>query len=94
LKKGKKKRRKEGSFDETISEQCTELPKKKKYKRKAMVTWLNPGGCKAITCFNYKPNLCVLSCSTPNQKEKKIERERPEHPRPNSLPKSHLIKPY
>ena len=70
------------------------IAKREKYKREAMLTWLDPEGVKAITYFSYKSNLCVLSCSTPNQKEKETERERPGHPKPNSLPKSHLIKPY
>ena len=46
------------------------IDKREKYKREPTITWLKPGGCKAITCFSCKPNLCVLFCSTSNQREK------------------------
>ena len=45
-KKIEKKERKEkrGSLDQTMSEQCAELPKAKK-KEKVTMTWLKPEGC-------------------------------------------------
>ena len=54
-----------------------------------MITWWNPGGYKAITCFSYKPNLCVLSCSAPNQSEKETEKGKAKTPKakfPTKIP--------
>ena len=69
---------------------CKIVKREKKYKRKAIITWLKPWGCKAITCFSYKPNLCVLLCSKLNQREKETEKEeRLEHPKakcPTKIP--------
>ena len=50
------------------------ISQKEKYKRKEIITWLKLGGCKAITYFSYKLNLCVLFRSTPNQREKETKR--------------------
>ena len=46
LKQREIEKNKKGFFDPTISEQCAKLPKEKKYKREAMITWLKPGGVK------------------------------------------------
>jgi len=68
---------------------------KRKYKRRAIVTWLKPGGC-----VQWSPALvtnqifvsALVPCRT--KEKRKHTRERPEQPKPNFLPKSNLIKSY
>ena len=56
------------------------------------MTWLRHGGCKVITFFSYKPNLCVCS-SVPHQtkEERKQKQKRLEQPKPTFPTKSDLI---
>ena len=56
-----------------MSEQCVEFSKEKNMRR-AIITWLRHRGCKVITYFSYKPNLCVRSCFAPNQRERETGR--------------------
>ena len=94
LKQREIEKNKKGFFDPTISEQCAKLPKEKKYKREAMITWLKPGGVKRSPTL-VTNEIFVPSCVPCRTKEKRRQKEeRPKQTKPNLLPKSNLIKSY
>ena len=74
LKQREIEKKKKGFFDPTISEQCAKLPKEKKYKREAMITWLKPGGVKQSPAL--VTNRIFVSSFVPRQTKEKKEIER------------------
>jgi len=68
---------------------------RRKYKRRAIVTWLKPEGCVKQSPALVTNQIFVsilVPCQT--KEERKQKGERPEQPNPNFLPKSNLIKSY
>ena len=68
---------------------------KRKYKRRAIVTWLKPKGCVKRSPALVTNQVFVSALVSRRTKEKrKLKGERPEQPKPNFLPKSNLIKSH
>jgi len=71
------------------------IVEREKYKRRAIVTWLKPGGCVKRSPVLVTNQIFVSALVPQRTKEKRKQKgERPGQPKPNFQTKSNLIKSY
>jgi len=69
------------------------IVKREKYKRRAIITWLKPGGVKRSLALVAKQIFVSTFVSCRTKEKRKQKGERPEQPKQNFLPKSNPISP-